>query len=138
MASKKVRPNSRAAQVVKAMLDAGVVPHLGLQREARHQSTVKGTAFATAYDLLQWAAVRGMEVRPHDKVELHRYLREVVGYPWDNYDPPGQYDHNNNIVPLRPLVEARGRWMDATDGIHDFQDDRRSDWRFEDGTAPGH
>lgn len=137
MASKKVRPNSRAALVVKAMLDAGVVPHLGLGREARHQASVKQTAFATAYDLLQWAAARGMEVRPHDRVELHRYLREVVGYPWDNYDPPGRYDNNLNVTPMRPLVEARGRWMDATDGIHDFQDDQRSSWQVDGGGEPG-
>lgn len=137
MASKKVRPNSRAALVVKAMLDAGEVPRRKMIRECLEQAWKAQTAFTTAADLLRWAAARGMEVRPHDGVELHRYLREVVGFSWDHYDPPGSYTNDRDAVPMRPLVEARGRWMDATDGIHDFQDDQRCAWQLDDGTEPG-
>ncbi|MGP9791101.1 hypothetical protein [Roseinatronobacter sp. NSM] len=134
--SRKVRTSSRAAAVVKTMLELGVVPRRYMTSSISEQAGRSRTAFTSAHDLLPWAARLGLEVRPHDAVELGRYLRLIVGYPGDWDNPPGYYPSDPDAVALRPLPEARGRWMDATEGRHDFPDDGLT-WKLDDGSAPG-
>lgn len=116
MAKDKVRPNSRAGLAVKAMLDAGEVTEV---RYYRHQDLlVPGGVPCLVDDVAAWARARGMELRPHDVVELGRNLATI-----------GCRDtYGGEPIRLQALHVARGRWSLATDWAHDFEDDGR-EWQ---------
>lgn len=113
MTKDKVRPNSRAGLVVKAMLDAGEVTEV---RYFRHQDLLTpGGVPCLVEDVAAWARGRGMELRPHDIVELGRNLA-IIGC---------RNTYSGEAIRLQALHVARGRWALATDWAHDFEDDGR-------------
>ena len=111
--SKKVRPDSRAATVVKALLDSG-----DLSEVPDSHVGAGDPAFAVNVSLRgvgKWARARGMELRDHDAVELSRCLEVIGSVGWSQGDSI-RFD-------LHPLYAARGRWSEAVSWAHDFEDD---------------
>lgn len=110
MASKavKVRSNSRAGCVMRALLETGEVDH---QPGYEHLLLPGGVA-ARVEDVVVWAKRKGLEFRDHDIVELSRYLG-IIGYR----------DHAGDAFRLPSLPVARGRWSEANDWNQEFDDD---------------
>ncbi|WP_028031241.1 hypothetical protein [Gemmobacter nectariphilus] len=115
MMKAKVRPDSRVGKAMKAMLDAGEVP--GVLGYQRRDLLLPGGVPCHAHDVSNWASARGMELRPHDIVEIRLCLAAL-----------GVRESSEEPFRLPALDVARGRWSEATGWAHDFDDNRRS-WR---------
>lgn len=113
--ARRVRAESRAAVAVKAVLEAGdlgELPGSSLVDEGRTKAVI------SLNGLREWARRRGMDLRPHDAVELSRCL-EVMGSVRGASSTDLRFG-----VPGLPY--ARDLWSEATSWSHDFEDDGRS------------
>ncbi len=145
MAKLKVRPDSRAGLMVKAMLDRCEVPRMpslnthsrffdGEDHVSLNQFIRRGMGVVDAGWLIHTAdAIWEMDARDHDAPELETYLH-VIG-KWEDW--LGHTIYSNSAVVLFSPSEARGRWMLATDGLHDFPAECPASWRLADGTYAG-
>lgn len=151
MAKDKVRPNSRAGLIVKTMLDRCEVPRLpSLFSDARGFAVPEPIARSERLDLTRYIR-RGMGVveptwliytasncwkmdaRDHDAHEVRQYI-DILG------QGEGWLCHTiyaGDAVVLFSPWEARGRWMLATEGEHDFPAECPLSWRLPDGTSAG-
>ncbi|MCO8144873.1 hypothetical protein NHN26_06505 [Rhodovulum tesquicola] len=142
----KVRPDSRAGRVIVFMLDRCEVPRMpnldsgkmtfgGAWDDRRdYRSRLRpGMGVVDAESLVSLAADSwGLDARVHDAPEVRRYLSLLgrnEGWLHDTI-----YE---DAVVLYSTAEARGRWMDATDGKHDFPSWCPPRWRLSDGTLAG-
>lgn len=143
----KVRPDSRAGKMVKAMLDRCEVPRMpNLDVDRREFDTIRpdnlpsycgflrrGTGVVDAQSLIYAASVHwGMDARDHDRPEVRRYL-SLLGQR-ENWLYNTIY--HEAFVLFSP-AEARGRWMDATEGLHDFDASCPLGWHLADGSVAG-
>ena len=108
----RVRPESRAAAAVKALLDSGdllPVPGCYLEYHGGEGAHIHPAG------VMQWARSLGMEQRDHDIVEVERCIQEISDGGWTRY--------------AAPLSRARGLWVEATGYAHDFDGDGRCSWQ---------
>lgn len=143
----KVRPDSRAGKMVKAMLDKCEVPRMpNLDADRREFNAIRPdnppsyrhllrrwTGVVDAQSLIHVASAHwGMDARAHDRPEVRRYL-SLLGQR-ENWLYHTIYEEA--FVLFSP-AEARGRWMDATEGRHDFDACCPWGWKLDDGTVAG-
>ena len=151
MAKDKVRPNSRAGLIVKTMLDRCEVPRLPcLDADRRCFAPLAPVRKSGEFDLTRYIrrgmgvvepgwliytadAFWEMDARNHDAHELRRYI-DILGQEegWLR-----RTIYAGDALVLFSPSEARGRWMLATDGAHDFPAECPSSWRLPDGTSAG-
>ena len=113
--SKKVRTDSRAASVVKALLESG-----DLSDVPDSHVSAGDPGFVASVSLRgvgKWGRARGMDLRDHDAVELSRCLEVIGSVGWSQGD--------SRRFDLHPLYAARGLWSEAVSWAHDFEDDGR-------------
>lgn len=147
MATDEIRPDSRAGLIMKEMLDRCEFPRLpSLDGDARVGNAVPPTRPLNFRDGLrpgmgaaeaEWLVYTAecywkIDARDHDAAELRRYLALVgkaEGWMAQTIYP--------DAVMLYSPWEARGRWMDATGGRHDFGPSCPRGWTLADGTLAG-
>jgi hypothetical protein len=103
MEATKVRPDSRAAAAVKALLDHGdlnPVPGCFLEMDT-------ATARLSAFGVGRWAKAQGMDLRSHDLEEMEDCIAVIQG---------------------KTLERARGRWAAATGYAQDFAENGGAPW----------
>ena len=114
--NKTVRPDSRAAAVVRALLTTGDLSEV--PDSFSSDGGVAPLVSVTLRGVGKWARARGMELRDHDAVELSRCLEVIGAQGWSGSDTR-RYN-------LHALYAARGLWSEATGWAHDFEEDGRA------------
>lgn len=151
METNRVRPDSRAGLMVKAMLDRCEVPRMpSLNTDSRFLSTPENVRWPDEFNLIHhirrgMGVVDGpslvyaadayweMDARDHDAHEVRGYISLLGHRPeWLQ-----RTIYSDGAVVLFGPSEARGRWMLATDGAHDFPAECPPSWRLADGTSAG-
>lgn len=151
MEANKVRPDSRAALMVKAMLDRCEAPRMpSLNTDSRAFATPDPVRWSEEFDLARYirrgmGVVDGpslvyaahafweMDARCHDAYEVQGYIA-LLGHRSEWLQ---RTIYSDGAVVLFGPSEARGRWMLATDGAHDFPPECPPSWRLADGTSAG-